>query len=390
MGDIMEDRQINETYYTQADRQGGTEDSPMIHHFDNPLETLADFQQSEARLVSSTIEGESEIQEADDGAKSPMQYSSSMGGDAQDDDEALDNHLPPAQYYNDVHHEQRGTSVDYEGDTEMGSGGETEVDDDDEGSVSERDPETEEHNCIDCTHFRVHKHAGTRQIIEQHLAIPGQQSFPSLDDLLSSHNTPGRGLYKIEEVLRVTNRKAAGLKEKIQCLQAQLDAVSEIRDEAKVIVGQARTTFSEAHGAAGISDRLWAKYEAFCESLEPESGSRGGWSVTCFHNHNGSYIQWDPNLDLFKDTAEISLKICNFRSEATTINHSNGNTEYVVEFWPLASLKPRTETARTWKQQYVSSSPFILLYIKPQSQLTTVTPAAQALQTCRRCRKQCD
>lgn len=40
----------------------------------------------------------------------------------------------------------------------------------------------------------------------------------------------------------------------------------------------------------GISRKLWNKYEAFCESMEPEFGSASGWSITCDEKHQGSYV----------------------------------------------------------------------------------------------------
>jgi hypothetical protein len=350
VGDIMEDR------------QGEAEDTSMVPHTDNTLELSAGVQHSDVNLVSRKTESKSNTQQLNDGDKSPIQCSSNMGGNTKDDDDAMDNRLPSAttadvgddmlsdphrlnmpldQAYDDARDDGRGSFAD--------SGGDTDVHDDEESSVNQ----IEQHSCIGCSHARFHDWPQTRQIMAQHASIPGPQSFTSLGDLLSSHNAPGRGLYKIEKVLEENKRKAADLEEDIRCLQAQHDACSELRDEADVMVRQARMTFSHNLGAIGISNELWAEYEAFCMSLEPKSGSDKGWSVTCFGNHNGSYVQWDPNLDLFKDSAEISLGNRNFRCEAFATN-DKGETEYVVEFWPLDRLEPRTGTARTWKQQYVS------------------------------------
>lgn len=74
--------------------------------------------------------------------------------------------------------------------------------------------------------------------------------------------------------------------------------------------------------ACAVSD-VWSElrreYAAFMESLEPRFGSRGGWSVTCFGDHGGSYVGYDPDLELFRQSAEMPLGSCNFRCEASVI-----------------------------------------------------------------------
>lgn len=334
----------------------------------------APVQDSEFNSVLRRAENESESQELGGGVKSPIPHSGNMGGDAQDDNEAVDYHLPPANAEASGGGSSAGSPLDQsikqadnhsqdasilvqmtEDDTAVGSDGDVEVDDNGEGSGPERDDEVNQHSCIDDNDDRIHDYPRTRQIIAEHLSIQGQHAFKSLDDLLASHNSPGRGLYRIEQVFEAKSRKAADLEEDIRCLQAQLDVVSELRDQAQAVMLRACVAFSDTRGAAGIFDELWAEYEAFCESLESNFGSRDGWSVTCFHDHHNSYVQWDPYLDLFKDTAEMPLEDCNFRCEAATIT-KNGSTEYIVEFWPLFRLEPREGTADTWEQQYVSGS----------------------------------
>lgn len=366
MGNIMDAHQQHEIQHPQANRQGRTEDTPIAHHSHNTFEILAGVQQPEADLMSKQTESKINTQHLNDGDTSHVQCTSNMGGNIQDNDEASDDGLASAptaevgadalgvphqfnvsvdQANDDVRDEGSGTFVD--------SGGETEVHAGDESSVNERDHEIEEHISIDCVPARAHDRPRARQVLAQHASILGQQSFTSLSDVLSSHKAPGRGLHKLEKVLKENERKTADLEEDIRCLRAQLDVASEIRDGADVMVRQASMDFSKELAAVGISQKLWAEYEAFCRSLEPKFGSNDGWSVTCFGNHNGSYIHWDPDLDLFKDSAEISLRNRNFRCEASAIG-SDGNTEYVVEFWPLFSPQPRTEAARTWEHQYVS------------------------------------
>lgn len=246
-----------------------------------------------------------------------------------------------------MHDDERGAFVDFDGDAD--------VDNNEERSVHERDNQIEEDIGFGFGSIESLVYPETSQIISQHLSNPLQQSFTSLNDLLSSHNAPGRGLYNVEKVLEHEEGRAAELEEKIRYVEAELEEVRARRNKPDEIVQNAGATFYRALGAAGIHDGLWKEYEAFCESLEPKFGNRGGWSVTCFENHNGSYVDWDPNLDLFTQTAEMPLESCNFRCEATAIERM-GRMEYVVEFWPLANPEPQTEAARTWEQQYVSNN----------------------------------
>lgn len=375
MGDIMDNPLSHIAHPEQASLVREGSNIHVTHHSDNAAELVVGVQDSEFDLTSSRTGNENEMQELGNEDNSPIPYIGNMGGDAQDDNEATGRHLPSSnaeasgvgfsgdstfdQSMEEIHNAgPGGTFVESDGDkedTEVESDGDEELDDDDGRSAPEGDYEMIQHSCVGCSHVRRRDYPRTKQAIAEHLSIQGQPTFTSLNDLLSSHNAPGRGLYKIEQVVKEKRRKAAELKEDIRCLQAQLDVVSELRDEARTVMLRACVSFSDARGAAGISNELWAEYEAFCESLEPKHSSRDGWSVTCFQNHNNSYFQWDPSLDLFKDTAEMSLGDFNFRCEAATVN-KNGGTEYVVEFWPLDRLEPRKGTAKTWEQQYVSRS----------------------------------
>lgn len=368
MEDTMEDPQPSVIYHIEADRESETEDIHVTCQPNNMVDFDAGVQHTEVDSVPSESESEEETHESDDGDKSPMQYDSTIGERPRDDYEATGNTLSFAdttetngevsetpqqwtmpnvfeQAYEDVHDEERGVFVDFDGDAD--------VDNDEERSVQEQDNQIEEDIGFGFGSIKAFVHPQTSEIISQHLSNPVQQSFTSLNDLLSSHNAPGRGLYNVEKVLEHEEGRAAELEEKMRYIEAELEEVRSRRDRANEIVQDAGATFSRALGAARIHDDLWKEYEAFCESLEPKFGNRGGWSVTCFENHNGSYVEWDPDLELFTQTAEMPLESCNFRCEATTIERM-GRTEYVVEFWPLANPEPQTEAARTWEQQYVS------------------------------------
>lgn len=310
MDGTVEDGQSRPVYRMKAEEHA---EAKLIHtnkHPDKAVDFPAGIQHSEVNSVSNESQSVGKMHESDDGDSSPMQSSSDIGSRTRVDDKAK--------------------------------------------STQEQDNQNQENTLFRFGFISTFAYPRTNEIISQHLSSPSQQSFTTLNELLSSHNSPGRGLYSVEKVLEHEKGRVVRLEDKLRYIQAELEQVRARRDKTDEIVRQARTTFSTARIAAGIRKELWKEYEAFCESLEPKSGSRDGWSVTCFENHNGSYVQWDPCLELFSESAEMSLRRCNFRCEATTIE-KKGCTEYVVEFWPVARFEPRTETAKTWKQQYVSS-----------------------------------
>jgi hypothetical protein len=108
---------------------------------------------------------------------------------------------------------------------------------------------------------------------------------------------------------------------------------------------------------SGISMELYTAYEAFCESLDPQYGQREGFSITCNADHDGSYVMYDPEFDVFKTCIEMPYTNCNFRSEAwtPTVCESEGLplSSKIVEFWPIKSPIPNTGTEATWGEQYV-------------------------------------
>lgn len=173
--------------------------------------------------------------------------------------------------------------------------------------------------------------------------------------LLRSSGTPGRGLYELERALDHEQDRVAELERMRQYIEAGLRTAKARQDKIRAAITNSKSRFSKVCAAAGISDELWREYEAFCESLEPPFGSRGGWSVTCFEDHGGSYVKYDPDLELFVESAEVNLGTCNFRCEASVETTRFGKHEYLVEFWPLAIPEPRIGDENTWGEQYVSS-----------------------------------
>ncbi|KAL2291322.1 hypothetical protein FJTKL_13935 [Diaporthe vaccinii] len=370
MDGIMEDQQPRVVYHVAADRDGEAEDVHVYQTPNNTVDFFAGVQHSELNWVSSESDSEGDMQESDGGDKSPMQCSSNTASGSRDDYDPTNNTRPlfnPTEAndeisetthqlampnlhelaYDDVHDKERSIFVDFDEDAD--------VDDDEARSIHEEDNKIEEDIGFGFGAIKDFVYPQTSQIIAQHLSTPDQQSFTTLNQLLSSHNAPGRGLYNVEKVLEHEEGRAAELEEKKRYIEAELEEVKARRDRADKIVEKARAAFSNSLRKSGFRKGLWTAYEEFCESLEPRFGNRGGWSVTCFENHNGSYIQWDPELELLLQSTEMPLGSCNFRCEATTVK-TMGRTEYVVEFWPLANPEPRTighmGVARTWWQQY--------------------------------------
>lgn len=370
--DTMNDQQPRLVYHVQADHDSENEEVHVKQLPDKTVDFFAGIQDSEVNWVSKANGSEGKMHQTDTRDKSTMECGNSLNiGSNHQDGKATEanSNLQPANtaeepgetlhdpqdlatiamnlsLYDDAHNEGSGIFVDFEE--------RPDVSEDEESSVTESNSDSDEEIGFDAVSYKASADCHNNQILNQHLSIPDQRHFASLDDLLSSHNAPGRGLFKIESVLNSEENKVDELEEWMEKIQAKLEGAKERREKAENIIQKASDAFSRACGEAGISNDLWEEYEAFCESLEPKFGNRGGWSVTCFENHNGSYVQWDPDLDLFMESSDMPLGSCNFRCEATTVEHE-GIPEYVVEFWPLAKPEPRSETAKTWKQQYVSS-----------------------------------
>ncbi|CZR51001.1 uncharacterized protein PAC_00876 [Phialocephala subalpina] len=111
----------------------------------------------------------------------------------------------------------------------------------------------------------------------------------------------------------------------------------------------------------GISPELMAEYDAFLASIEPEGGQRGGFSITCFGDHENKYVEYDPSLAILKENAEDDCSVCHYRCEASKVNGPwvvgescipEPTRESVVEFWPVDAPVPRARDVRTWGEQF--------------------------------------
>ncbi|KAK2597210.1 hypothetical protein N8I77_013071 [Diaporthe amygdali] len=374
--DAMEGQQPSAVFQVEADGGCEAENIHVNRGPNNTIDLFGGIQHSELNCASSDGESEDygseggesddEMQDSNEGGELPIQGATDIEGDDQDGNEAAINNLSTvntaeeirqpsddphewikvashADSYIDLDDEERGIFVDFDE--------EPDVEDDEEMLTHEQDNEIEEDVGVGFGSMNAFAYPDTSSIIRLHLDSQNKQSFATLNELLSSNNAPGRGLYSVEKVLEHEEGRVAELEEQMRYIEAELQEVTGRKNKANNIVESACATFTKARAAAGISERLWEEYEAFCESLEPKFGNRGGWSVTCFENHSGSYVQWDPDLNLFVESAEMPLGSCNFRCEAGTVK-SMGKTEYVVEFWPVANPEPRMQTATTWEDQY--------------------------------------
>lgn len=170
-------------------------------------------------------------------------------------------------------------------------------------------------------------------------------------------------------LLNRKKRRSESTQSKVwRCSQAVFEAQKEeveaqnALSRAKIDFQISRKHFNAALDAVGVSRQLIDQYQAFSDSLQPKAGI-SGFSILCDEPHGGDYIDYDPELDHFKDNVEGSYKNKNFRCEAssTTRKGIGGSrskrakvTEYVVEFFPLPDIKPLIGPERTWGEQYVS------------------------------------
>ncbi|KAH9998885.1 hypothetical protein F4779DRAFT_605665 [Xylariaceae sp. FL0662B] len=146
--------------------------------------------------------------------------------------------------------------------------------------------------------------------------------------------------------------------------QAVEKQINEAGEREKLIVGEIyakNPQFCDQRNALAIPEALWEEYEAFCESIEPQFSSRGGWSLTCTAYHHGSYVRHDPDFVLFKESAEMPYTQCNFRCEPCVEwtkkyiypkEKPERTEEYVVTFWPRARPNPTTGGKTTWGELY--------------------------------------
>lgn len=150
------------------------------------------------------------------------------------------------------------------------------------------------------------------------------------------------------------------LEEAKKAIEEQMLLAERQLEEEESAKDQAVEKLAFALEFSGISEVLWEAYNAFCSSLDPEFGQRGGFSITCDADHEGCYTSYDPQFQIFKESVEGAYSNCNFRCEsfseparAPGMGYwDRSGTAYIVEFWPLKCPDPLTGTESTWGEQY--------------------------------------
>ncbi|KAH9889725.1 hypothetical protein F4778DRAFT_753845 [Xylariomycetidae sp. FL2044] len=189
--------------------------------------------------------------------------------------------------------------------------------------------------------------------------------------------------YPLTKSLEEVECELEGLREAKRAIEREMAAAEERRSTVKAELSTREKQFYDDAAGLGLTEQLLDLYAAFCESIEPKFGSRGGTSIPCAADHGGSYVQYDPTLSLFHEHVEYPgpETLCNFRCEASAADrHWPVRTEYVVEFWPLpcpeppsASIAPSPET---WGELYPA-----LYGLAAEATLKGLTAAKEMLAT---------
>lgn len=296
--------------------------------------------------------------------------------------EAMDNTLPPEDVssyhepglfidFNDppevIAEELRDLDRDCDmlSDDDLDSDAETNSDTESSNGQSTNAASPESHNLDSSDLEGTSAQADEPEITHSPPASGPSNTRSSFSNLLDSLHAPGRGTYDIQCILEEGSEEMQGLKEQKAHIELLLAKAEQRCHEIRAHLEDSDKAFQALQEQNGISAELWREYEAFCESLEPQFGSRRGWSILCSEDHGNSYFQYDPDLTLLSQSAPISLQNHNFRCEAYTVvptpqQQSVGEAkdcpemQHVVKFWAVPPLKPRTGMETTWGDQYVS------------------------------------
>jgi hypothetical protein len=97
------------------------------------------------------------------------------------------------------------------------------------------------------------------------------------------------------------NENLAGMYKDLELFKARIsDGESEVQADKDYVAEREKQARADAV-ASGVSPELLEAYHAFCESLCPQGTRRqSGFSIICDRPHNGSYLQYNPELRFFK------------------------------------------------------------------------------------------
>jgi hypothetical protein len=168
-------------------------------------------------------------------------------------------------------------------------------------------------------------------------------------------------------IILTLSRKIRDLEKRKSQIEADIeDCENDIEITQEQIINQQVKILLEHNG---ISQELMDEYEKFRAIIEPTSGQRSGCSITCFGDHRGSYIKYDPSLDLFKENVEDDWEGCHYRCEASKVDGpwktgesgEEREKECIVEFWPVPAPVLKTNGVTTWGDLFVCRHQLLLL-----------------------------
>ncbi|KAI0473815.1 hypothetical protein GGR56DRAFT_649148 [Xylariaceae sp. FL0804] len=165
--------------------------------------------------------------------------------------------------------------------------------------------------------------------------------------------------YELRKELKRARSYVYEMEVKLRQIEWYLDGAREAQKTVETEWLQHQAKFEYELTCAGISCELWQAYEAFCKSLEPHFAIPGRWRVTCSAPHGGSYVRYDPELDLFRESSEIPPDSCNFFCHPSSPGcnpswkEGDDDSARVVNFWPISGPNfPSGAEQASWRVLY--------------------------------------
>ncbi|KAI1347963.1 hypothetical protein F5Y01DRAFT_318261 [Xylaria sp. FL0043] len=131
-------------------------------------------------------------------------------------------------------------------------------------------------------------------------------------------------LYKSEEKKLLRKRAA---------IDSELEVVRKKQKPIEAQVDERQECMRTERNAAGISDRLWGKYETFCETLQP-NGYEERRSFVRNERYNGLYSEYDTKLESL--SSAVDGKPGSWRCECVATYTKGGSPiGYQVNYYAL-------------------------------------------------------
>jgi len=151
-------------------------------------------------------------------------------------------------------------------------------------------------------------------------------------------------------------RELLKLQEQLLAIQTQLPIVKRSLINSEEVLTACRVKISTIFKADSVSSKFFQEYKNFCEALLSLRfcGDRTGFSIICNAAHDGDYIRYDAEFEIFKSLVETPYQDRNFRCVASIVK-TGGKEEHIVEFWPISYPKPMySALCQTWGELFVS------------------------------------